>query len=293
MFCDVESGRRDDRPEYQRMVSYVLEEGVDVVLVQYLDRFGRSRQKIDPSAELIEVPGVFPSILSEDDWKALQLRMDIRKGAPLGSIHRSLFLLSGIAKCGHCGGPMTGKTGAKCRGRSYRSYQCVNAKKARAACAFHNSHTARKLEPAVLEYLGHFSDPARVRERLQESGRSELKRKQTEHSRLEKRLAALDADFHKNLELLKKGLLNDEEFSKANEQRRDERASTEIRLAELREHLSSAERAQETASALPGRIRSFVESFQGIEPPKAKAVLQTILKAAYVWNDNRIELEFR
>ncbi len=124
--------------------------------------YGRSRQKVDPSAELIEVPGVFPSILSEDEWKALQLRMDIRKGAPRGSIHRSLFLLSGIAKCGHCGGPMTGKTGAKYKGRIYRSYQCVNAKKARAACAFHNSHTSTKLEPAVLEYLGQFSDPARA-----------------------------------------------------------------------------------------------------------------------------------
>ena len=42
LFCDVESGRRDDRPEYQSMVRYVLEENVDVVLVQYLDRFGRN-----------------------------------------------------------------------------------------------------------------------------------------------------------------------------------------------------------------------------------------------------------
>ncbi len=120
-----------------------------------------------------------------------------------------------------------------------------------------------------------------------------MKRKQTEHSRLEKRLAALDADFHKNLELLKKGLLNEEEFSGANAQRRDERASTKISLAELREQLSSAEHAQETVSVLPGRIRSFVESFHGMEPPKAMAVLQAILKAAYVWNDNRIELGFR
>ena len=46
LFCDVESGRRDDRPEYQRMVRYVLEEDVDVVLVQYLDRFGRNPKEI-------------------------------------------------------------------------------------------------------------------------------------------------------------------------------------------------------------------------------------------------------
>ena len=34
LFCDVESGRRDDRPEYRHMVRYVLEEDIDVVLVQ-------------------------------------------------------------------------------------------------------------------------------------------------------------------------------------------------------------------------------------------------------------------
>ena len=42
IFQDVQSGRRNDRIEYQNMVRYVLEERVDVVLVQYLDRFGRN-----------------------------------------------------------------------------------------------------------------------------------------------------------------------------------------------------------------------------------------------------------
>jgi site-specific DNA recombinase len=46
IFCDVDSGRRGDRPEYQRMVQYVLDEVVDVVLVHYLDRFGRNPKEI-------------------------------------------------------------------------------------------------------------------------------------------------------------------------------------------------------------------------------------------------------
>ncbi|MCI0834477.1 MAG: recombinase family protein, partial [Chloroflexi bacterium] len=46
LFCDVESGRRDDRLEYQQMLRYVLEEDVDVVLVQFLDRFGRNPKEI-------------------------------------------------------------------------------------------------------------------------------------------------------------------------------------------------------------------------------------------------------
>lgn len=281
--------RRDTRPWVPSSIQQILRNPVIKGLMVY----GRKRQKEDPSAEVIEVPGVFPPILSEEEWDALQLRMDIRKGAPRGSVHKSKYLLSGIARCGHCGGPMTGKAGAKYKGRLYRSYQCVNAKKARALCTFHNSHVSTKLEPAVLEYLGQYSDPARVREFLRQSGDSDLKRKRTELARLEKRLDALDRDFLQNLNLLKKELLNDEEFLKANEQRRDERAATELRLAELREELSSAESARETASALPEQIRSFTESFEKLDTPRAKAILQVILKAAYIWNDNRIELEFR
>lgn len=92
---------------------------------------------------------------------------------------------------------------------------------------FRGCYFARALSSdrsAVLEYLGQFSDPKRVRELLSESKKSELKK-------LEKRLVGLEKDFQKNLEYLKKGLLNEEEFGAANVFRRDERAETEIRLA--------------------------------------------------------------
>jgi DNA invertase Pin-like site-specific DNA recombinase len=46
IFRDVESGRRDVRPEYMRMLAYVVEHSIDVVLVQYLDRFGRNPKEI-------------------------------------------------------------------------------------------------------------------------------------------------------------------------------------------------------------------------------------------------------
>jgi DNA invertase Pin-like site-specific DNA recombinase len=40
-FTDVVSGRRDDRKEYRRMVDFVLQGGADVVIVKFLDRFGK------------------------------------------------------------------------------------------------------------------------------------------------------------------------------------------------------------------------------------------------------------
>ncbi len=46
IFCDVESGRRDDRPQYRAMLEYIRENDIDTVLVQYLDRFGRNPKEI-------------------------------------------------------------------------------------------------------------------------------------------------------------------------------------------------------------------------------------------------------
>ena len=188
---------------------------------------------------------------------------------------------------------MTGKSGSAYKGRRYTGYVCTRAVRAREGCAFYNGHASKKLETAVLEYLGQFSDPKRVAELLSESSKSDLARSKRELKRLEKKLIGLDSDFQKNLEYLKKGLLNEEEFGAANVQRRDERAKTEIRLAELREVLTKAETARESTSALSGQIGSFLESFESLEVRKAKAILQTILESAHIWRDGKIELKFR
>ena len=45
--------------------------------------------------------------------------------------------------------------------------------------------------------------------------------------------------------------------------------------------------------AVPVKVRSFLEDFQGMDVRQAKAILQGIIKAAHVFNDGRIELEFR
>jgi len=45
-YTDVLSGRRDDRVEYRRMVEFALSGGADVIVVHYLDRFGRNPREI-------------------------------------------------------------------------------------------------------------------------------------------------------------------------------------------------------------------------------------------------------
>lgn len=48
-----------------------------------------------------------------------------------------------------------------------------------------------------------------------------------------------------------------------------------------------------TLDRAPAAIKSFVKDFGAMDVRLAKAHLQEILKAAYIYRDDRIELEFR
>ncbi len=48
-----------------------------------------------------------------------------------------------------------------------------------------------------------------------------------------------------------------------------------------------------SCGSLPTRVRSFLKDVQELDTRRAKALLQTILSAAHVYRDGRIELEFR
>jgi len=255
--------------------------------------YGRRPKPGNPQTEVVGVKGFFPAILSDEDWSALEERLRIRRTVPAGATQRSEYLLSGIARCGHCGGPMTGKRTSTYKGKRYAKYYCSRAQSSRAMCAFYNGHAAPKLEVAILDHLGQYSDPKKVRELLNASEKREVRRRETELRQIEKRLIAIEVDFAKNLELLKRDVLNEEEFRRANEERRADRERLVAQQTELTEWLAQQHERQEAVGTLPTRVRSFLQDVQSLDVRRSKALLQTILQAAHVWRDGRIELEFR
>ncbi len=178
-------------------------------------------------------------------------------------------------------------------GRQYRNYYCTTAMTSRARCAYYNGHATAKLEAAILEYLGDYSDPKKVRELLDALEKQEVRRRAAELRQVERRLAEVEADFAKNLALLKRDVLDEDEFRKANEVRRDDRTRLTGRQMELAEWLARQHERQEAVGTLPTRVRSFLKDVQELDIRRAKALLQTILSAAHVYRDGRIELEFR
>jgi site-specific DNA recombinase len=256
--------------------------------------YGRRPKNGNPQQESVRVEGFFPAILSESEWQNLQQRLSIRRESSRGRTHSSDYLLSGILRCGHCGGPMAGKRSAAYKGKHYRNYACSRAMKSRALCPFYNGHSAVKVEPAVLEYLGQFSDPELVKEHLEAVQTRELADKESELAGAEQALSKLEGQFLQHLDLLQRGVITEAEFVKANESDRSQAGALEARRDELKAWVTAQRERISAAERLPGAIGSFLEDFQEMEVRQQKAQLQTILKAAYVYQDkSTIELEFR
>jgi hypothetical protein len=64
-------------------------------------------------------------------------------------------------------------------------------------------------------------------------------------------------------------------------------------MVPLTTKLQQVQASEALIDRVPLEIQSFLEAFQSLEPRQQKAQLQTILKAATVYKDGRIELEFR
>lgn len=256
--------------------------------------YGRKPRKGNPKMKLVEIPDFFPAILTPEEWQKLRERQSIRAESSRGRAHSSEYLLSGIAKCGHCGGPMVGKVGHAYKGKQYRNYYCSRASKSRGLCSIPNGHSAPKLETAILQYLGEFSDPKRVRQYLAMAERQDTEKYEAELKGIEKRLTELEVQFLSQLDgLLKRQILTEEEFVKANEKARAEKAELEARKLEVSRKLQQVTETEALVERVPRAIQAFEEAFQDLDIRQQKAHLQTILKAAYVYQDGKIELEFR
>ncbi len=145
----------------------------------------------------------------------------------------------------------------------------------------------------MLEYLGQFSDPEKVRELLATTEVERAAEIEGQLQQVTSRTQEMERDFHRNVDLVKREMINEEEFKKLNQATRAQRQELESRRTNLEREISAVKSQEQLADRVPQTIESFMNDMQRVEPREAKAALQTILKAVHVSNDARLELEFR
>lgn len=241
--------------------------------------------------EKIITENVFPAILDTEEWHTLQQRLALRRdGHHRGRTDSSPYLLSGSLRCGHCGGAMTGASKGQ---NKYSYYVCGNRKMARDRCDHSGSHRKEALEEAILGHLGQYSDPELVRALLEEQGKKEDVNHEAELAIVSGRLVELERAFLNDMDRMDRGILTEPEYMIRQEVRREEQEGLQSRKSDLEARVVAQRDLESQTQAIPVKIGSFLEDFHAMDVRHAKAILQGIIKAAHVFNDGRIELEFR
>lgn len=238
--------------------------------------------------------GIYPAILTEEEWDKLQQRLGIhRESSQRGKVNTSPFLLSGMLVCGYCGGKMVGVTAGL--GKEKRGYyMCASRRdRARAWCAEPNRHRRERLEAAMLAHLEQYDNPDVVRELLLAQDTQTDSREEEELTKVTARVKELEAGMLNDLDRLDRKVITEGEYTKRAEVRRQEQGALEPRKREIEASIAAQRDRESQAKAVPGRVRDFLEDVKDMDVVKAKAILQTIVKAAHVWKDGRIEMEFR
>ena len=151
---------------------------------------------------------------------------------------------------------MAGKVAATNKDVQYRNYWCSRATKSRALCAHYNGHSAPRLETALMEYLGQFSDPETVKRHIEAADREEMSTRESELKDVEAGLTELDAQFTRNLGFLRRGVLNDQEFVKANNMARDQMSELQERRESLVQWVDEQKDRMQTGDREPGLIKT-------------------------------------
>ena len=239
-------------------------------------------------------PGEQEAIIEQSLWDEVQ-RCLAHAGRTRGrqSSRTTPALLQGIIQCGCCGTAM-GITFTKNRGRTYRYYLCVHAKKdGYGACPIGNV-PAGDVERAVLIQLRRvFAAPEIVAGTLREV--------QAREGEDQERLVAEKADLERNLDvlrtsaarLLQSRLADGATFISEELARLDtERGELDRKLVEVTGRLDFLARHPATVGALTVDLAKLDPIWDHLVPAEQQRVAQLLLDQVVVYPD-RVEIALR
>ena len=237
-----------------------------------------------PASEIVEI--ATPAIVEQDLFDRVQARLvanNPKVTAP--RVVTGPILLTGLAKCAHCGGGMTQRTGTSSTGRIYAYYTCASrAQKGPTACRGNTIRMAF-LDDLVLTAL---KENMFTPERLTELLSAIAARRQERTAAVDRRLAWLKSqvvDTEDRLKRLYRGI--EEGIVELDDLLRG-------RIVELKTDREKAQAAYDHAAAQaspsanidPDKIAAFSKLMTDLldngETPARKAYLRTLIGAIIV-----------
>lgn len=237
----------------------------------------------------VRVPASHPPLISPDDFRRVQERMDERRPAA-GTRELSPFLLSGLVYCGYCNNKMIGvtrkqhwqrKSDGATRTAQYRYYQC-ESRTNRSLCDYH-TRRADELEEEVRQALLNGQSAPAVPSAG--DGAAVVAEMEAQGRRLRERLRRLDRRLQQHLDAAASGRLNFERLRSLGLALATEHLAAEEGLVETQrlsqQQATESERRQQRQRAL-ARVR---EEWDRLAFPQRQELLREVLDRVIVRDD--------
>ena len=239
----------------------------------------------------VRVPASHPPLISRDEFRRVQERLDQRRPAATAR-EVSPFLLSGLAYCGHCGNKMIGVTrkqrwhrrsDGSLRTGHYRYYQC-ESRTNRSLCDYHTQR-AGELEAVVRRALLDHGQGLKPALPVTGDEAAVLAEAEAQCRRLRDKLRRLDRRLEQHLEAAANGRISSERLRTLSLALASERMGAEDALAEaqraLQQQATEAERKRQRQRALA----RLGDEWERLQFPQRRELLRELVDRVIVRDD--------
>ncbi len=244
----------------------------------------------------VRVPGSHPPLVSADDFRVVQDRLNARRTSYNPRV-TSQFLLSGVAQCGYCGNRLIGvsrkqswkrKDGERVE-NSYRYYQC-ESRTNQSVCSYHTRRAA-DLEKEVQRLLGAALASGEAFRQPRDEGDA-LADYERERDRLRGRMRSIDRRIERYVESAAKGRLARDNLRKLMTSAAADRLAVEDALEVVETRIGDHAGAAERVAARERDAKGLVERWDAMTFAERQSALREALLRITV-TDDAVDLTLR
>ena len=233
--------------------------------------------------DLIVIPDNHPAIIDRQTFDAARQRLSQRKRRTTPHVNGGRFLLSGLVRCGNCGGTMAGQT----RGSHVVRYVCGGYTRA-GNCEPNTVPQDERLEIIVDAIVERFTNPVAIQQMRDELRRQvKATAEKITPKTINKQLTAVDAKLAKAKERLIEveadlvPIVSDK-IRELTSKRDELKAALKAAQIPTKTRLAEADASVDHAMELFSRLR---ETLDGADTVRLRELLSQIVQRVDVWSD--------
>ncbi len=240
--------------------------------------------------EYVVAEGAVASIISDELFEKTQ-KLILQNRAVPSSARKGSYLLSGLVRCGFCGGKMhaSRQVDKRKEGQIYRYYRCnTNLHKGKSACPG-NSIDMDYLEQSIIGELRRLRlNPERLKDRISVQRFEMQKNAESLNARmaeLERELERIDAKVRRLLILFEDELIGKEEFAGRRKELIEVKSALVRELSEIERKKALESVGKEDIERAIEKLGSFADIYDELDFDERKRLLRSIIGEVIVGKD--------